>query len=163
MASLEQAGYHSDVLGGSIVLADMRLAQGRLREAMGIFERGLQRAEQSQPVLRGDAAMHVGLSQLFRERDDLNGARQHLQASTELSERAGLLQNPYRWRVAIVRIREAEGDLVGALGLLDEAERLYVGDFSPDGTPSGRTPRASTSSSASTTAGRPSAWPTSST
>jgi LuxR family maltose regulon positive regulatory protein len=43
----------------------------------------------------------------------------------------GLPQNRYRWRVAMARIREAEGDLGGALGLLDEAERLYVGDFSP--------------------------------
>ena len=32
----------------------------------------------------------------------------------------------------MARIREAEGDLDGALDLLDEAERLYVGDFFPD-------------------------------
>ena len=32
----------------------------------------------------------------------------------------------------MARIREAEGDLDGALDLLDEAERLYVSDFSPD-------------------------------
>jgi LuxR family maltose regulon positive regulatory protein len=132
MASLERAGYHSDVLGGSIALADMRLAQGRLREAMSIFERGLQRAEQTQPVLRGAADMHVGLSQVLRERNDLDAARKHLQASSELGEHAGLPQNRYRWRVAMARIREAEGDLGDALDLLDEAERLYVGDFSPD-------------------------------
>jgi LuxR family transcriptional regulator, maltose regulon positive regulatory protein len=132
MACLERAGYHSDVLGGSIALADMRLAQGRLRDAMSIFERGLRRAEQSRPVLRGAADMHVGLSQLLRERDELDGARQHLQASSELGEHAGLPQNRYRWRVAMARIREADGDLAGALELLDEAERCYVGDFSPD-------------------------------
>jgi LuxR family maltose regulon positive regulatory protein len=132
MASLERAGHHSDVLGCSIALADMRLAQGRLREATSIFERGLQRAEQTQPVLRGAADMHVGLSQLRRERDDLDAAREHLQASSELGEHAGLPQNRYRWQVAMAGIREAEGDLTGALDLLDEAERLYVGDFSPD-------------------------------
>ena len=93
----------------------MRLAQGRLREAMSIFERGLQRAEQSRPVLRGAADMHVGLSQVLRERDDLDAARQHLQASSELGEHVGLPQNRYRWRVAMARIREAEGDLSGAL------------------------------------------------
>ncbi len=32
----------------------------------------------------------------------------------------------------MARIREAEGDLDGALDLLDEAERLYVGDFFPN-------------------------------
>jgi LuxR family maltose regulon positive regulatory protein len=44
----------------------------------------------------------------------------------------GLPQNPYRSRVAAARIRQAEGDLDGALELLTEAERLYVGDFSPN-------------------------------
>jgi len=49
-----------------------------------------------------------------------------------LGEYAGLPQNPYRWRVAMARIREAEGDLDGALDLLNEAERVYNGDFSPN-------------------------------
>lgn len=42
-----------------------------------------------------------------------------------------LPQNRYRWRVAMARLREAAGDLDGAVELLDEADRLYVGDFSP--------------------------------
>jgi LuxR family maltose regulon positive regulatory protein len=32
----------------------------------------------------------------------------------------------------MARIREAEGDLDSALELLDEAERLYMSDFSPN-------------------------------
>ena len=32
----------------------------------------------------------------------------------------------------MARVREAEGDLGGALDLLDEAERVYVGDFFPN-------------------------------
>ena len=35
----------------------------------------------------------------------------------------------------MARVREAEGDLDGALDLLDEAERLYVGDFFPERAP----------------------------
>jgi len=76
--------------------------------------------------------MHVGMSELFRERNDLDAAKQHLLTSQELGEHAGLPQNRYRWRVAMARIREADGDLDGALDLLDEAERLYVRDFFPD-------------------------------
>ncbi|ADB74394.1 HTH-type transcriptional regulator MalT [Geodermatophilus obscurus DSM 43160] len=132
MSSLATAGYHSDVLGGSLVLADIAIAQGRLREAMSTYERGLQRAEQAEPPLRGAADMHVGISQLLCERDDLDGALRHLLTSRELGEHAGLPQNRYRWRVAMARIRAAEGDLPAAVGLLDEAERLYVGDFSPE-------------------------------
>ena len=76
--------------------------------------------------------MHVGMSLLLRERNDLEAAVQHLQTGKELGEYAGLPQNPYRWRVAMARIREAEGDLDGALELLNEAERVYDGDFSPN-------------------------------
>jgi len=130
---LEHAGYISDVIGCSISLADIRIEQGRLREAMSTYERGLQRAtEHGAPVLRGAADMHVGMSELFLERDDLAAARHHLAMSRESGEHAGLEQNAYRSRVATARIRAAEGDLDGAADLLDEAERQYVSDFLPD-------------------------------
>ena len=132
MASLEKAGHLSDVIGCALALADIRIAQGRLREAMSTYERGLQVATgRAGPALRGAADMHVGMSELLRERDDLDGATRHLATSDEFGEPAGLPQNRYRWRVAMAGVREAGGDLGGALDLLDEAERLYVGDFSP--------------------------------
>ena len=76
--------------------------------------------------------MYVGMSELYREHNDLHAAMQHLLRSKEQGEHTGLPQNRYRWRVAMARIREAQGDLDGALDLLDEAERLYVSDFSPN-------------------------------
>ena len=76
--------------------------------------------------------MYVGMSELYRERNDLQTATQHLLRSKELGEFAGLPQNRYRWCVAQARIREAQGDLDGALDLLYEAERLYMGDFFPN-------------------------------
>ena len=76
--------------------------------------------------------MHVGISRILRERNDLAGARQHLGRSEELGEANGMPQNRHRWRVAMALARQAEGDADGALALLAEAERLYVGDFSPD-------------------------------
>ena len=133
MALVQRAGNLSDALGCAIALADIRIVQGRLREAMRTYERGLQLAtEQGTPVLRGTADMHVGMSELLRERDDLHAAMQHLLRSKELGERTGLPQNRYRWRVAMARIREAQGDLDGALDLLCEADRLYVSDFFPN-------------------------------
>jgi len=132
MARVQRAGHISDAIGCSIALADIRISQGRLREAMSTYERGLQLAtEQSALLLRGAADMHVGMSELHLERDDLDAATQHLLRSKELGELAGLRQNRYRWRVAMARIRKAEGDLAGALDLLQEAERLYVSDFFP--------------------------------
>ncbi|HLX56710.1 MAG TPA: LuxR C-terminal-related transcriptional regulator, partial [Ktedonobacteraceae bacterium] len=133
MALVQRSGHLSDALGCSIALADIRISQGRLREAMRTYERGLQLAtEQSALPLRGAADMHVGMSELHRERDDLHAATQHLLRSKELGELAGLPQNRYRWCVAMARIRAAQGDLDGALDLLQEAERLYMGDFFPN-------------------------------
>jgi|SRR6266542_922898 len=57
---------------------------------------------------------------------------QHLLRSQELGVRTGFAPNRSRWCVAMARIREARGELDGALDLLDEAERLYVRDFSPN-------------------------------
>ena len=132
MTRLQKIGHISDVLGCSIALADIQIEQGHLREAMSTYEHGLQLATQSNLVLRGVADMHVGISQLLYEHNDLNAATQRLLRSQVLGEFAGLPQNPYRWRVAMARIREAEGDLDGALDLLYEAERLYVSDFFPN-------------------------------
>ena len=69
MANLEQAGHLSDVIGCGLALADIRLAKGRLGEALRIFERGLALAMgRGAYVLRGAADMHVGISGVHLER-----------------------------------------------------------------------------------------------
>jgi LuxR family maltose regulon positive regulatory protein len=136
MADVQRAGHLSDVLGSAIALADIRTGQGRLREAMRTYERALQLAteqtEQGAPPPRGTADVHVGMSGLYREWNDLHAAAEHLRHSQELGEHRGLPPNRYRWRVALARLRQAEGDLDGALALLHEAERLYTGDYFPN-------------------------------
>jgi LuxR family maltose regulon positive regulatory protein len=133
MSYLQKVGFISDVIGGSVTLADIRITQGRLREAMNIYERGLQLAiKQGKPALRGAADMHVGMSGLYYDRNELNTAEQHLLKSQELGEFNSLPKNPYRWRVVMAQIRETHGELEGALNLLDEAEKLYMSDFSPN-------------------------------
>jgi ATP/maltotriose-dependent transcriptional regulator MalT len=133
VAGLRRAGHIADTFGCSIALADIRSTQGRLGEALRTFEQALQLAgEQGGSVLRGTADMYVGMSEIARERNDLHAATQLLLRSQELGEQTGLPQNPYRWRVAMARVREAEGDLPGALDLINEAEHLYVSDFFPN-------------------------------
>jgi LuxR family maltose regulon positive regulatory protein len=133
MADLRLAGLISPAIGGARVLADIQIAQGRLHEAMTTYARGLQWAtEPGTPVLPGAADMHVGMSSLCYEHNDLKTAMQHLLASQALGELAGLPPNPYRWRAAMARIREAQDDPDGALDLLDQAERLYDPAFAPN-------------------------------
>ena len=97
----------------------------------GPCEHALDLAPARRATARGTADMYVGLSRVAWERGQLAEAADHLRAADELGEPAGLPQNPYRWRVAMAQLRAAEGDTAAALGLLEEAERVYVGDFSP--------------------------------
>ncbi|MFD2093132.1 LuxR C-terminal-related transcriptional regulator [Blastococcus deserti] len=132
-AHLERAGHFSDVAGCTIALADIRLTQGRLEEALRALERALRLVTpEAGPTLRGAADMHVGVAGVLIERGELDAARRHLAISRELGEHAGLPQTPYRWRAAMARICEAEGDLDGALALLEEAERRYAADYFPE-------------------------------
>lgn len=135
MQSLARAGNISDAINGANTLAAIRITQGRLREAMRTYEQALQLAvEQGAPALaiRGTADMYVGMSELELEHNELDAAAQYLLKSKELGEHMGFPQNRYRSRLAMARIRQVRGDLAGALDLLDEAERLYTTDFSPN-------------------------------
>jgi LuxR family maltose regulon positive regulatory protein len=135
MAHLQLAKNIADAINGSLTLATIRITQGRLREAMSIYERGLRLAtEQGGPTLavRGAVDLYVGMSELHFEHNELQTATHLLLRSKELGEFNGLRQNRYRWRVAMARIRQAQGDRDGALELLHEAEQMYMSDFSPD-------------------------------
>jgi len=133
MASLQRADYHADSLGCAIALADIRIAQGRLHDAMHTYEQALRHAaDQGTPAMRGTSDMYVGMSELHRERNDLPAAVRDLERSQAAGEHGGLPQNRYRWCVAMARIREVDRDFDGALNLLQEAERLYAGDFFPN-------------------------------
>ena len=130
MTDLESAGHLADAVGCAIALADIRVEQGRLRDAMRTYERGLRLATEGRPaVVRGAADMHVGMSERCLERGDLDTAVQHLVTSKTMGEHLGTRQNPYRWCVAMARTRLVVGDQAGALALLDDAERRYVADF----------------------------------
>ena len=135
MTSLQKAGNIADAVNGAIALATIRITQGHLREAMSTYERALQLATEqggSALAVGGAVDLYVGMSELHYEHNDLRTAMHLLLRSKELGEFNGLRQNRYRWRVAMARIQQAQGDLDGALDLLHEAERMYMSDFSPD-------------------------------
>jgi LuxR family maltose regulon positive regulatory protein len=132
----EVGGYLPDLMGVSLALADIQLAQGRLGDAQRTFEHALDITVEH-PGLRGAADMHVGLSEVLIERSELDEAADHLAASTELGESAGLPQHPYRWRVVTARLLRARGDVEGALALIDQALPLYATDYSPPVRPVG--------------------------
>ena len=142
MASLERAGHLADVVGGSVVLGDLLIAKGRLDDAIATYERALRLAPESGRTTASRSGRHARwherrVPRAQRPRDGFAAA----DLSRELGDENGFPQNPYRSRVAAARIRQALGDLDGAVALLDEAEHVYFGDFSPTcarSPPSGR-------------------------
>jgi LuxR family maltose regulon positive regulatory protein len=131
---LGAAGHVADVLGCTVTLVELEIALGRLDDAHRTVTGALRLAEEhatTRPV-RGSADMWVALSRVAWERGDVVATGDHLRRAADLGEVAGLPQQPYRWRVGMAQLRAAEGDLDGADMLLEEAERLYTGDFSPN-------------------------------
>ena len=128
-------GFVADVLGCSITVGDIYRTKGRLDHALRTYQEALDlagRMRRAAEPLRGTADMHVGIAGVLLERGDLAGAAEQLAVCERLGEYNGLPQNPYRSRVVAARLRQAEGDLDAALELLDEADRVYNGDYSPN-------------------------------
>ncbi len=97
---------------GAYVLADILLAQGRLREAIRTYERSLSlAAEQGKRVLRGTADLHLRLSELYREQNNLNAAQEHLLKSEELGEQAASPHWAYRLCRAQARVMTVPGKI----------------------------------------------------
>jgi LuxR family maltose regulon positive regulatory protein len=128
---MRRIGHLADLLGVSMQMADIRVAQGRLREAQRLYEQGLQLVDDDAAgPRRGTADMHVGLAEIMRERDERDAAARHLQLAQEL-ELFGTPQYPYRSRTVRAGLLLAEGDVAGCLAVLEEAERVFDTDFSP--------------------------------
>lgn len=134
-AGLEAMGHVADVLGCTVALVDMELALGRPADAHQTVTRALDLARThgaNGGVVRGTADLWVARSRVAWARGEVAATAEYLQRAADLGEAAGLPQQPYRWRVAMAQLREARGDPAAADALLEEAERLYIGDFSPN-------------------------------
>ena len=86
---------------------------------MRTYERALRLfLSQGGPVLRGMADIHVGISELYRERDDPPAAARHLLTSQELGEHTGFAE-PVSLAGRDGSGSEAEGNLAWRADLLE--------------------------------------------
>lgn len=135
--SLRLAGNLADALSTTMVIADMLIPLGRLREAQRIYGDALEQSVQNGNSGPPTADLHAGLSDVLRERNDLTLAKDHLTASTELGENALSHEHRYRWFVAMARVHEADGEPDLAFESLTLAQQHYRRGFFPDVRPIG--------------------------
>jgi LuxR family transcriptional regulator, maltose regulon positive regulatory protein len=114
-------------LASGFYLAEIRLAQGQLREAARLYRQFLTLVPADHEALRMAAPhLHLGLAVVAHEQGDAQAATLHLRSSQEQGEQAALSDWAFRWRLAQARIEESSGNWEAALDLLDAAERRYL-------------------------------------
>jgi LuxR family maltose regulon positive regulatory protein len=136
-ASLRRAGNLTDALSTTMVIGDMLLPLGRLREATAAYESALAEALERSGGGQPTADLHAGLSELLREQNLMPAAIDHLAQSEALGVGAHSHEHRYRWFVAKARVEEADGHLDAAYDLLTEAEQHYRRGFFPESRPIG--------------------------
>jgi LuxR family transcriptional regulator, maltose regulon positive regulatory protein len=114
-------------ISGNFVLAGIKSGQGQLNTALNIYEKALRLAlEHGEPMPEGTEDLYTGISELHRERGDLETAAQDLLTGRKLGEQVELPDWQHRWYITQARLHETKGDLDGALDLLEEADRRFV-------------------------------------
>jgi LuxR family maltose regulon positive regulatory protein len=132
VASLRAAGNLVDELSSTVPLADMWLAAGRPSRARRLYQRALELAKaHGDGVARAIAELHVGVSEIDLEIDDIESAKRELQRAADLGELSSMGEGRYRWFLAMGRVADAEGDPLEAITLLDQAQQLYLPGLFP--------------------------------
>ncbi len=126
MNGFRKAGNIIFALSGTYGLADIKLSQGQLREAVKVYEESLALAmAQPESLLQGKTDLYLGLGMLAHERGDVAATQEYMQKNEELGEQAALPDWACRSHQALAKIKQSAREFDEALDLLDEAERLY--------------------------------------
>ena len=136
VASLHRAGHVHFQLVGTVALADILVAQGRLHEAVRTYTRALHfAASQGAHAHPAETSLHVGLGELHLEQGDWAQAADHLQRAEDLADHAWSPATEARLRIVQARLNAAQGDIDAALALLNQVDHVSAqpaqGDLRP--------------------------------
>jgi LuxR family maltose regulon positive regulatory protein len=112
-----------DALAALGLRGEVLQAQGQLREAAQQFEQVLRLAQAWDiPYSPAIGYALTGLGRVWCEWNDLDAALRYARAGLEHGTQADFVDVMLRGYLALVRIRKAQGDLDGALALLEDVE-----------------------------------------
>jgi LuxR family maltose regulon positive regulatory protein len=130
LAITEAVGGLTLMLGAMNNLAQAQLTRGKLNQAAGNYRQALQLVNeferQSDGPMPAAAYVHLGLGDLLRERNELDEAALHLTRGIELSQQwhQGLGDTLCDSYIFQTRLKQALGDIAGALEAIWQAEQL---------------------------------------
>jgi LuxR family transcriptional regulator, maltose regulon positive regulatory protein len=107
-------------------LGQVQRARGHLGAALGTYERALGLATQAGRALPPAGIPHVDIAEVLYERDKLVAALDHATHGVALSRQLGWARQLVASLAILAWIRYAQGDRVGALEAVGEAERVGV-------------------------------------
>jgi ATP/maltotriose-dependent transcriptional regulator MalT len=115
---------HLTLTAGS-VLGRIQQAQGRLEAALRTYQECLEFATQTGPsVVLSAAVAHVGMAEVFYERDQLEQALRHANEGISLGRQLTSTQALASGLATLAWIRQARGDPAGAREAMDEAHQV---------------------------------------
>lgn len=107
-------------------LGRVRHARGKLAAALRTYEEGLRFATEDRTVPNQyhAAESHLGMAQVFYERDELDRARDHVTTGLEFGRQVVDVTTPLLGLVTLAWIHQAHGEQEPALAAMNEACRL---------------------------------------
>jgi LuxR family maltose regulon positive regulatory protein len=117
-------------LGAATILVEAQETHGQLRRAIETCQLGLSLIRDKAleaPLLSMAGLLHVRFARILCERNDLEGATQHIVAAREIGPRSGNRQIQACISIVLGLIRQAEGNDKAALDLMREAEEIAAG------------------------------------
>jgi LuxR family maltose regulon positive regulatory protein len=119
------AGHDYVTLSAMAAQAHLELAKGCLREADDVLRRALRfAAERGSELLPAMGSVRIGMGELLYEWDELDAASRHLTEGVNLAARTGDVEILMWGYVALSAVRQARGDIEGALAAAQQAERV---------------------------------------
>ena len=120
IASSQSFGDSINTLVATITLGQLQEADNQLFLAQRTYQRALQLAgDPPQPIAR---EAYLGLARITYQWNDLDSAQQHGQQCLQLTQQMESVNTFASYEVFLARLKLAQGDVPGAVAVLDEAE-----------------------------------------